>query len=143
MLNIDCHGNVSSFSPELLGYKNDRYNNFIIGNVHKHTLEQMLHSSAMQAMATDIQAGVDACRSECDYFSICGGGAPVNKLAENGSFNSTKTSFCNLIQITPSNLVLDAFGQMEAALAHSPGLFFTSSSGLPGSLESRVPTLCA
>ena len=37
MLNIDCNGNVSSFSPELLGYKNERYNNFIIGNVHQHT----------------------------------------------------------------------------------------------------------
>src|ERR1700712_4314675 len=29
MLNIDCSGNVSSFSPELLGYTNERYNNFI------------------------------------------------------------------------------------------------------------------
>ena len=35
MLNVDCHGNVSSFSPELLGYKNDRYNDFIVGNVHQ------------------------------------------------------------------------------------------------------------
>ena len=42
MLNVDCNGNVSSFSPELLGYKNERYNNFIVGNVHQHTIEQML-----------------------------------------------------------------------------------------------------
>ncbi len=76
MLNIDCNGNVSSFSPELLGYKNERYNNFIVGNVHEHTVEQMLKSKAMEAMATDIQAGVEACRKECGYFSLCGGGAP-------------------------------------------------------------------
>jgi uncharacterized protein len=117
MLNIDCDGNVSSFSPELLGYKNERYNNFIVGNVHQHTLQQMLESTAMKAMANDIQAGVDACRSECGYFSLCGGGAPVNKLSENGSFNSTKTSFCNLVQITPTNLILNALSQMEDALA--------------------------
>jgi uncharacterized protein len=117
MMNVDCDGNVSSFSPELLGYKNDRYNNFIVGNVHQHTLEQMLESTAMKTMAADIQAGVDACRSECGYFSLCGGGAPVNKLSENGSFNSTKTSFCNLIQITPTNLILNAFSQMEDVLA--------------------------
>ncbi len=116
MLNIDCNGNVSSFSPELLGYKNERYNNFIVGNVHQHTLQQMLESAAMKSMAKDIQAGVDACRSECGYFSLCGGGAPVNKLSENGSFNSTKTSFCNLIQITPTNLILNALSQMEEAL---------------------------
>jgi uncharacterized protein len=117
MLNIDCSGNVSSFSPELLGYTNERYNNFIVGNVHQHTLQQMLDSTTMRAMANDIQAGVDACRDECGYFSLCGGGAPVNKLSENGSFNSTKTSFCNLIQITPTNLILNAFSQMEDVLA--------------------------
>lgn len=119
MLNVDCHGDVSSFSPELLGYKNERYNNFIIGNVHAHTLAQMLESPAMQAMATDIQAGVEACRSECGYFSICGGGAPVNKLSENGSFTSTKTSFCNLVQITPTDLILSAFDRMEDSLIKS------------------------
>lgn len=116
MLNVDCHGNVSSFSPELLGYKNERYNNFIIGNMHEHTVQQMLESPAMRAMVTDINAGVEACRKECGYFSICGGGAPVNKLSENGTFASTQTSFCNLIQITPANLILGAFDQMEASL---------------------------
>jgi uncharacterized protein len=116
MLNVDCHGNVSSFSPELLGYKNDRYNDFIVGNVHKHTLEQMRESPAMLAMLSDIDAGVEACRTECGYFSICGGGAPVNKLSENGTFASTQTSFCNLIQITPANLILGAFDQMESSL---------------------------
>jgi uncharacterized protein len=116
MMNVDCHGNVSSFSPELLGYKNEKYNNFIVGNVHEHTLAQMLESPAMQAMATDIHAGVEACRSECGYFSICGGGAPVNKLSENGSFTSTKTSFCNLVQITPTDLILSAFDRMEESL---------------------------
>ncbi|HEY1577608.1 MAG TPA: cyclophane-forming radical SAM/SPASM peptide maturase GrrM/OscB [Terracidiphilus sp.] len=117
MLNVDCHGNVSSFSPELLGYKNDRYNDFIVGNVHQHTLEQMRESPAMLAMLSDIDAGVEACRKECNYFSICGGGAPVNKLSENGTFASTQTSFCNLIQITPANLILGAFDQMELSLA--------------------------
>ena len=119
MLNIDCSGNVSSFSPELLGYKNERYNDFVVGSVHRNTLQEMLESPAMQAMVTDIRAGVDACRRECDYFSICGGGAPVNKLSENGSFESTLTSFCNLVQITPANLILTAFDQIEERIAKS------------------------
>lgn len=117
MLNIDCNGNVSSFSPELLGYKNERYNNFIVGNVHEDTIEQMLTSKVMEAMTTDIRAGVEACRKECGYFSLCGGGAPVNKLSENGTFASTQTSFCNLVQITPANLILEAYDRMEATLA--------------------------
>jgi uncharacterized protein len=119
MLNVDCRGNVSTFSPELLGYKDERYNDFIVGNVHQHTLEQMLESPAMNAMVADINAGVEACRKECGYFSICGGGAPVNKLSENGTFASAQTSFCNLVQITPANLILTAFEQMEASLTGS------------------------
>lgn len=116
MLNVDCKGNVGTFSPELLGYRNERYHDFLVGNVHMHTLEQMLHSPAMKAMVDDINAGVEACRQECGYFSICGGGAPVNKLSENGTFASTQTSFCNLVQITPADLILSAFSQMELSL---------------------------
>jgi uncharacterized protein len=116
MMNVDCKGNVGTFSPELLGYRNERYHDFLVGNVHTHTLEQMLHSPAMTAMVDDINAGVEACRRECGYFSICGGGAPVNKLSENGTFASTQTSFCNLVQITPANLILSAFSQMEHSL---------------------------
>ena len=121
MLNIACNGNVSSFSPELLGYKNERYGDFIVGNVHQHTIEQMLNSKAMQAMVSDIGAGVEACKKECGYFSLCGGGAPVNKLSENGSFASTQTSFCNLVQITPASMILSAFDQMEATLTKTDG----------------------
>ena len=121
MLNVDCKGNVGTFSPELLGYRNERYHNFLVGNVHTHSLEQMLQSPAMKAMLDDIQAGVEACRQECGYFSICGGGAPVNKLSENGSFATTQTSFCNLVQITPTDLILSAFTQMEFSLAATIG----------------------
>ena len=32
----------------------------------------------------------------CEYFGFCGGGAPVNKYSENGSFDSTETLFCRL-----------------------------------------------
>jgi uncharacterized protein len=86
MVNIDCKGNVSTFSPELLGLRNAQYRDFIIGNVHSASLEQMRASAALRAMERDIASGVETCRQSCDYFSVCGGGAPVNKLFENGSF---------------------------------------------------------
>ena len=108
MLNVDCQGNVSSFSPELLGLKNARYNDFIVGNIGSDSLEQMRRSAAMQAMAQDIAQGVDACRESCQYFSVCGGGAPVNKLSEGGSFAGTRTGFCDLTQQVPVDLVLDS-----------------------------------
>jgi len=119
MLNVDCKGNVSSFSPELLGLKNAAYKDFLIGNIHSDTLEQMLHSEAMQAMSRDIAAGVAACQAECPYFSVCGGGSPINKLTENGSFASTRTVFCDLVHRVPTDLILNALDHLEDGLANA------------------------
>jgi uncharacterized protein len=113
MLNVDCHGNVSTFSPELLGLKNAAYDDFIIGNVHRHSLEQMRLGATMQAMSRDIAAGVARCRATCEYFSVCAGGAPINKLTENGSFDSARTGFCILTQMVPTDLILGAFEQIQ------------------------------
>jgi uncharacterized protein len=116
MLNIDCNGNVSTFSPELLGLKNAKYNDFVIGNINAASLEDMFRGAVMQAMLRDIAAGVELCRQSCEYFSVCGGGAPVNKLFENGSFNSARTSFCDLTQKVPIDLILEAFSRFESRL---------------------------
>jgi uncharacterized protein len=113
MMNVDCRGNVSSFSPELLGLKNGDYTDFIVGNIHTDSLESMRRSRAMKAMERDIALGVEACRKDCEYFSVCGGGAPVNKLAEAGSFTATRTSFCSLTQMVPIDLILDAFDRLK------------------------------
>jgi uncharacterized protein len=122
MMNVDCNGNVSSFSPELLGLKNSDYGDFIVGNIRTDSLEEMHHSPTMQAMSRDIAAGVAACRENCEYFSVCGGGAPINKLAENGSFTGTRTSFCSLTQMVPVDLILDAFDRLNSgAIPDSPG----------------------
>jgi uncharacterized protein len=120
MLNVDCLGNVSSFSPELLGLKNAAYGDFVVGNVLTDSLEQMRTSVTMSAMSRDIAAGVALCKASCEYFSVCGGGAPINKLAENGSFASARTAFCALTQMVPIDLILNAFDEVQGAGA--PGL---------------------
>jgi uncharacterized protein len=64
-------------------------------------------------MQRDIDAGVDACRRSCEYFSVCGGGAPMNKLSENGSFRTAQTVFCSLIQIAAADLVLSSARELQ------------------------------
>ncbi len=107
IISIDFEGNVSTYSPELLGMKSTLYNDFIIGNVHKASLAEMGESLTLQRMQRDIQAGVELCRCKCQYFELCGGGAPANKLAENGSFASTETMFCRLTKMALVDVVLD------------------------------------
>jgi uncharacterized protein len=116
MLNVDCLGNVSSFSPELLGLRNAEYADFLIGNIKADSLDDMRRSAPMVALTRDIAAGVEECRRTCEYFSVCGGGAPVNKLAENGSFRSTRTSFCQLTQMVPTDLILAAFDRLQGSI---------------------------
>ena len=112
MLNVACNGDVSSFSPELLGLRNPDYRDFLIGNVHTHTLAEMAASKTMQSMSRDIARGVEACRLNCEYFSVCGGGAPINKLTENGSFASERTRFCELTHMVPTDVILEALDQV-------------------------------
>jgi uncharacterized protein len=113
MVNVDSHGNISSFSPELLGYKNADYGDFLLGNINTRSLREIYEDTLGSALLRDIQAGTEACRAGCEYFSVCGGGAPVNKLFENGRFDSTSTSFCTLTQMVPTDLILEAYDTLE------------------------------
>ncbi len=117
MLNVDSHGNVSSFSPELLGLKNAAYRDYLLGNINAQSLAEIYATCLESALHRDIQAGIAACRDSCEYFSVCGGGAPVNKLFENGSFASARTSYCTLTQIVPTDLILEAYDRLEQSWA--------------------------
>ena len=104
---MDWQGNLATFSPELLGLKNPAYDDFIIGNVNRDRLADLPLRPVLARMRADIDAGVELCRRGCEYFSVCGGGEPVNKLAENGTFASSETTYCRMTKMRPTDLVLD------------------------------------
>src|SRR6202035_1144951 len=89
---MDWAGNIATFSPELLGLKNAAYDDFILGNVNRDRLADLLDRPLLARMKTDIDAGVALCGESGEYFGVCGGGEPVNKLFENGSFASAETT---------------------------------------------------
>jgi len=110
---MDWAGNISTFSPELLGLKNRQYGDFLLGNINRDRLVDMPRRANFVRMLEDIQAGVAMCRERCEYFSVCGGGEPVNKLAENGTFISTETTYCRLTKMRATDLVLDALERVQ------------------------------
>jgi len=119
---MDCAGNLSTFSPELLGLKNPAYDNFIIGNINRDRLIDLPQRAVLNRMLADINAGVELCRQRCEYFSVCGGGEPVNKLAENGTFVSADTTYCRMSKMRATDLVLDLLDAVEergAVLSHA------------------------
>jgi len=112
---MDWAGNISTFSPELLGLKNAAYGDFLLGNINSDALVDLPGRANFTRMLEDIEAGVAMCRERCEYFSVCGGGEPVNKLAENGTFASTETTYCRMTKMRGTDLVLDALERVQSS----------------------------
>ena len=110
---MDWAGNISTFSPELLGLRNADYGDYLLGNINRDALIDLPDRPNLARMSKDIQAGVRMCKETCQYFSVCGGGEPVNKLAENGTFASTETRYCRLTKMRATDLVLDAIERVQ------------------------------
>jgi uncharacterized protein len=117
IISVDCRGNFSTFSPELLGLTSPEYGDFAFGNVMTDSFDSILSRPKFRAVAHDVAAGIQRCRETCEYFAYCGGGAPVNKYFENGTFDSTETMFCRLSKQAVLNVVLEKLEAKVAALS--------------------------
>jgi uncharacterized protein len=113
IVSVDTEGNISTFSPELLGVAHAEYNGFVFGNVYEHELKDVLAHPAFVRANAAIQAGVRRCAHTCAYFDVCRGGAPANKWFEHGDFASTETLYCRFMKQTVFDVVLD---ELEGAL---------------------------
>jgi uncharacterized protein len=113
IVSVDCDGRVSTFSPELLGQRSAQYGDFIFGNVQADGFDAIASNDRFLAVQQDIAAGVELCRRTCQYFELCGGGAPANKYFEHGTFCSTATMYCRYSIQVPLDIVLT---DLEASL---------------------------
>jgi uncharacterized protein len=122
MLVIGWDGSVGTFSPELAGLSHPDWGSFTFGNVKSQSLAAIGADPRLMNMADAIARGVAACRDECPYFSLCGGGAPANKLGETGRFDVTRTMFCMLTEMVVAEVVLSALDQdLKHASRGKPG----------------------
>jgi len=107
MINVDCYGNFSTFSPELLGQTTDKYGSFNFGNVGRHPFFEATQAENFQAIYQDVLEGNKMCAETCEYYAFCGGASPSNKYYENGSFKSAETSHCRCMIQMPMDIVLE------------------------------------
>jgi uncharacterized protein len=114
ILTISVDGAFTTFSPELLGMSSKAYGSLEIGNVKTDSFRGALQNPKYNQMASDIFAGVKRCEETCEYFDVCGGGAPANKLFETGTFAAAETNFCEQHLKIPVRIVLK---DLETTLA--------------------------
>jgi uncharacterized protein len=110
IVTVDCGGRYTTFSPELLGlsWGDDT---FVVGSVQDTSIEAASESPKFRRLEEEIASGIRACEAACEYFQYCGGGAPVNKYSENGSFASTETMFCQLTRKVVLDVVAEELAQ--------------------------------
>ena len=105
MINVDCFGNFSTFSPELLGQETRKYESFTFGNVVKNSFFDATGNPHFQRVVADIDAGNRKCAASCPYWENCGGASPSNKYYENGTFDSAETHHCRSMIQMPIDIV--------------------------------------
>jgi uncharacterized protein len=105
-LSVSSRGELYTFSPELAGLTDPRYGKMTVGQLPGADLDAALSSPNFQRMWSDIEAGTAMCRQSCAYFDLCLGGAPVNKLAECGTFAARETLHCRLSHQAIADTVL-------------------------------------
>ena len=108
---VAADGRVSTFSPEFMEMSAPAYDNFVFGNVLAGDLDDFARTPAFLRADREVAQGVAACRKACRYFAVCGGGSPVNKLAEKGDMTVTETDFCRLTTQTSADALMEFLAQ--------------------------------
>jgi len=107
ILSVAVDGGFTTFSPELLGMSSPAYGSLNLGNILTDSPRAIARSDKLLTLLKAVQAGVNRCKETCDYFELCGGGTPSNKLFEKGSFDVAATRFCESSIKAPLRIVLD------------------------------------
>jgi len=105
-MTVSSRGAIFTFSPELAGLSDPTYGDLAIGQLPGDTLADIFSRQPFQHIWADVDAGNKMCKASCRYFDLCLGGAPSNKLAENGSFATSETSYCRLAHQALADVVL-------------------------------------
>ncbi len=106
LVNVAHDGRFGTFSPELLGQPSAEFANFAIGHVERDGFFAAAAGAPFARLWGAVARGVRTCERSCAHFGYCGGGAPANKLYENGDLGSTETLYCRTVVKRPFDAVL-------------------------------------
>ncbi len=106
-LTVLSNGTATTFCPELAGMNGADKVDFPRCNVLTEPLAAFADRVLVSRALAAIEAGVDRCRTTCDYYELCAGGCPSNKFYETGDFSSTETLYCRIRNQYAADAVVD------------------------------------
>lgn len=105
---IAWNGDIVMLAPEFLNVSSERYGTFVVGNLLKNPLEEILDAAIRTPYVKDYAEGVRKCSVACKYFGSCRGGIASNKYFEHGLTSSTETVYCRNREQRLLDAVLEA-----------------------------------
>jgi uncharacterized protein len=93
---VGWNGDVVLLSPELLGVRDDRYNDFVAGNVLGDSLSTILGCVANLAYVQEFLVGLERCKATCEFFTYCQGAHAGDRYFEHRTFTATETEHCKI-----------------------------------------------
>ncbi len=91
---VAFNGDLVIISPEFISTNENERQQFIVGNVVKKPLHQIVLEAQNAWYAKKFFAGIANCRRVCAYYEFCGGGQASNKYFELGDIAGTETAHC-------------------------------------------------
>lgn len=110
---IGWNGDVVLLSPELLGVRDARYNDFVAGNVMADSLPTILDRAADLSYVREFLVGLERCKATCEFFSYCQGAHAGDRYFEHGTFTATETEHCKTSVQAPVLALADLMGRRE------------------------------
>jgi uncharacterized protein len=114
-LNVDVHGNVTSFYAGLsIDVLRDAYgdgNGLSLGNIFEMSIEDMARSDKLRRIMADFALSSRSCETWCEYFSVCSGGFDIAKKQSFGTFEACETVECLIHVKTLVDALLDDIGE--------------------------------
>ena len=129
LITLAHDGSFTTFSPELLGQPSIEFGDFVLGNVATGGFLASARSERFERLWAAVRRGTRACEQHCAHYAFCGGGAPANKLYENGDIASGETLYCRTMVKRPFDAVLARLERgRHAASLHSATRGFVDAS---------------
>ena len=107
ILNFDVDGNFSTYCPELVAAKSERYGDFVMGNILVNGLDDLLANPVFQLVNREVEEGLALCERTCPYWSYCGGGEPSSKFFQYGRFDVAETTTCRIHKQATVDVLVD------------------------------------
>lgn len=93
---VAYNGDVVVLSPELVGIRDERYGDFVAGNVLAEPLAAIVGRAAELTYVREFTDGVRRCKAQCEFFAFCQGSHAGNRYFEHGRFDVTETEHCRI-----------------------------------------------